>query len=120
MAGDEHRGRVGVESVGRILGVSASAYYPADPATVEELVAIMRCTGRAPGGLRTRALTVPLWRAGLRISEALGVADSDLHWAPGGVRPAREGGKRRGGVALSARRREREGSIRGPRPANWP
>jgi site-specific recombinase XerC len=45
--------------------------YPANPPTVEEIVAVMRCAGGQPYGLRTRALIVLLWRAGLRISEAL-------------------------------------------------
>ena len=45
--------------------------YAADPPSVEEIVAVMRCAGDAQHGLRTRALIVLLWRAGLRISEAL-------------------------------------------------
>jgi site-specific recombinase XerD len=49
--------------------------YPADPPTVEELVAIMRCAGGTPYGLRTRTLIVLLWRAGSRISEALALAE---------------------------------------------
>jgi site-specific recombinase XerD len=52
--------------------------YPADPPTVEEIVAVMRRAGDRPHGLRTRALIVLLWRAGLRISEALSLAESDL------------------------------------------
>src|SRR5215216_1019325 len=58
--------------------------YPADPPTVEELVSIMRCAGGTPYGLRSRTLIVLLWRAGLRISEALALAESDLHPATGG------------------------------------
>jgi site-specific recombinase XerC len=45
--------------------------YPADPPTTEEIIAVMRCAGGAPYGLRARALVVLLWRAGLRVSEAL-------------------------------------------------
>ena len=45
--------------------------YPADPPTVEEIVAVMRAVGDRPDGDRLRALIVLLWRAGLRISEAL-------------------------------------------------
>lgn len=37
---------------------------------------MMRCAGDAPYGLRTRALVVLLWRAGLRISEAIALAES--------------------------------------------
>jgi site-specific recombinase XerD len=47
--------------------------YPADPPTVEEIVAVMRAAGDRLPGLRTRALIVLLWRAGLRINEALPV-----------------------------------------------
>jgi site-specific recombinase XerD len=70
--------------------------YPADPPTVEEVVAVMRCAGPMPHGLRARALIVLLWRAGLRISEALALAESDLNRATGGVLVRRgKGGKRR-------------------------
>jgi integrase len=44
--------------------------YPADPPTVEEIIAVMRAAGDSSEGYRLRALIVLLWRAGLRISEA--------------------------------------------------
>jgi hypothetical protein len=70
--------------------------YPADPPTVEEIVAVMRKAGDKPHGLRTRALIVLLWRAGLRISEALGLAESDLDASRGSVLVRwGKGGKRR-------------------------
>src|SRR4051794_36696942 len=82
-----HRGRVPSNKGRR---------YPADPPTVEEVVAIMRHAGDNAYGLRTRALIVLLWRAGLRISEALALAESDLDPATGGVLVRRgKGGKRR-------------------------
>src|SRR3954454_4799217 len=71
-----HRGRV-PRNKGR--------RYPADPPTVEEIVAIMRYAGDTAYGLRTRALIVLLWRAGLRISESLALAESDLDPVSGGV-----------------------------------
>jgi site-specific recombinase XerD len=52
--------------------------YPADPPTIEEIVADMRVAGERPDGLRLRALIVMLWRAGLRIGEALALAETDL------------------------------------------
>jgi integrase len=52
--------------------------YPADPPTVEEIVAVMRTAGDRPDAHRLRALIVLLWRAGLRISEALALQESDL------------------------------------------
>ncbi len=70
--------------------------YPADPPSVEEIVAVMRIAGNEPHGLRTRALVVLLWRAGLRISEALALAESDLDRERGGVLVRHgKGGKRR-------------------------
>jgi site-specific recombinase XerD len=38
----------------------------------------MHAAGDDPGGLRLRALIVVLWRAGLRISEALALLETDL------------------------------------------
>jgi hypothetical protein len=38
--------------------------YPADPPTIEEIVAVMRYAGDRPDGLRMRGLIVVLWRAG--------------------------------------------------------
>ena len=52
--------------------------YPADPPRVEEIVAVMRQAGGGLHGDRTRGLIVVLWRAGLRISEALDLRESDL------------------------------------------
>jgi hypothetical protein len=70
--------------------------YPADPPAVEEIVAVRRVAGGTAQGLRTRALIVVLWRAGLRISEALALAESDLDRARGSVLVRRgKGGKRR-------------------------
>ena len=59
--------------------------YPADPPTVEEIVAVMRAIGDRSDGHRLRALIVLLWRAGLRISEALALQESDLDRACGAV-----------------------------------
>jgi site-specific recombinase XerD len=70
--------------------------YPADPPTVEEIVAVMRCAGQTTHGLRVPALIVVLWRAGLRISEALALTESDLDRATGAILVRHgKGGKRR-------------------------
>ncbi len=67
-------------------------HYPADPPTIEEIVAVMRTVGDRADGHRLRALIVLLWRAGLRISEALALGESDLDRSRGAVPcPAREG-----------------------------
>ena len=52
--------------------------YPADPPRVEEIIAVMRQAGDGVHGDRVRGLIVVLWRAGLRIQEALALNESDL------------------------------------------
>jgi integrase len=70
--------------------------YPPDPPSVEEIVAVMRSAGDGAEGVRLRALIVILWRAGLRISEALALAESDLDAIRGAVLVRRgKGGRRR-------------------------
>ena len=63
----------------------------------------MRVAGDAIHGLRTRALIVVLWRAGLRIIEALALAESGLDRSRGSVLVRRgKGGKRRAAPTLPA------------------
>jgi len=59
--------------------------YPADPPRVEEIIAVMRTAGPGDHGDRIRALVVVLWRAGLRINEALSLAETDLEPRRGSV-----------------------------------
>jgi integrase/recombinase XerD len=76
--------------------------YPADPPTTEEIVAVMRVAGERPDGLRLRALIVLLWRAGLRIGEALALTETDLDRSRGTVLVRRGKG---------AKARSRDGSL---------
>src|SRR5579871_617129 len=70
--------------------------YPADPPRVEEIVAVMREAGDGPHGDRARGLVVVLWRAGLRIAEALALGEADLDQCRGALLIRRgKGGKRR-------------------------
>ena len=70
--------------------------YPADPPTVEEIVAVMRLTGEHRHGWRLRALIVVLWRGGLRIHEALALTEHDLDPRRGSLLVRNgKGGKRR-------------------------
>lgn len=70
--------------------------YPADPPRVEEIVAVMRRAGDRPHGLRIRGLVVVLWRAGLRIAEALALNESDLEPSQGAILVrCGKGGRRR-------------------------
>jgi len=69
---------------------------PADPPTVEEIIAVMRAAGARPPGLRMRGMIVVLWRAGLRISEALALTEADLGHDRGSLLVRRgKGGRRR-------------------------
>ncbi len=70
--------------------------YPPDPPTVEEIIAVMRAAGEDREGVRLRGLIVVLWRAGLRISEALALAESDRDRDRGSILVRRgKGGRRR-------------------------
>jgi site-specific recombinase XerD len=70
--------------------------YPADPRRVEEIIAVMRRAGNRPHGLRIRCLIVVLWRAGLRIAEALSLSESDLEPAQDAILVrSGKGGRRR-------------------------
>ena len=56
----------------------------------------MRAAGDAPEGMRLRGVIIVLWRAGLRISEALALAETDLDRQRGAVLVrASKGGRRR-------------------------
>ena len=70
--------------------------YPADPPTIEETVTVMRHAGDGIHGRRLRGLIVVLWRAGLRICEALALAEADLDARRGSLLVRRgKGGRRR-------------------------
>ncbi len=74
--------------------------YPADPPRVEEIVAVMRTAGDRESGSRLRALIVVLWRAGLRIQEALELAEGDLDSRRGAIliRSGKNGRRREVGM----------------------
>ncbi|MGH2872523.1 MAG: tyrosine-type recombinase/integrase [Solirubrobacteraceae bacterium] len=70
--------------------------YPADPPTVEEIILVMRQAAAGQCADRTRGLIAMLWRAGLRISEALALTETDLDPKTGSVLVrSGKGGKRR-------------------------
>jgi site-specific recombinase XerD len=76
--------------------------YPADPPKVEEIVAVMRHAGDDAHGRRLRGLIVVLWRAGLRIQEALALAEADLDPRRGSLLVRRGKGGRRREVGMDA------------------
>ncbi len=59
--------------------------YPADPPTFDEIIAVMRQAGPTRRGHRLNALIVVLWRAGLRIHEALSLTETDLDQRRGSI-----------------------------------
>ena len=71
-------------------------FYPADPPTVEEIVAVMRQTPDDRHGARLRGLVVVLWRGGLRVAEALALGERDLDHRRGSILVRNgKGGRRR-------------------------
>jgi integrase len=70
--------------------------YPADPPTVEEIVVVMRHAADDRHGRRLGAMIVVLWRAGLRIQEALALGEHDLDPGRGSLLVRNgKGGRRR-------------------------
>ena len=70
--------------------------YPADPPSVEEIVAVMRQVGTDRHGARLRAVIVVLWRGGIRIQEALALTERDLDPHRGSILVRHgKGGRRR-------------------------
>ncbi len=57
--------------------------YAPEVLTREEVRALLAACGRSATGLRNRALLVVLWRAGLRVGEALALRPSDVDPAAG-------------------------------------
>jgi integrase len=85
--------------------------YPPDPPRPEEIIAVMRCCSDGLHGLRARGLIAVLWRSGLRVQEALDLAELDLDRRRGSLLVRRgKGGRRRevGTVARSAGEHPRE------------
>ena len=76
--------------------------YPADPPKVEEIIAVMRAAGDGAHGRRLRGLIVIMWRAGLRIQEALTLAEADLDQRRGALVVRRGKGGRRREVGMDA------------------
>lgn len=74
--------------------------FPADPPRVEEIVAVIKAVGTGPQGLRLRGLIAILWRSGLRVSEALSMAESDLEPTRGALLVRHGKGDRRREVGM--------------------
>jgi site-specific recombinase XerD len=69
---------------------------------VEEIVAVMRTAGVGAHGRRLRGPIVIMWRAGLRIQEALALTEGDLDQRRGSLLVRRGKGGRRREVGMDA------------------
>lgn len=71
--------------------------FPVEILTAEEAVSLIKaCSAKSATGLRNRALLTVLYRAGLRISEALALRSKDVNLEAGTLTVLRgKGGKRR-------------------------
>jgi site-specific recombinase XerD len=76
--------------------------YAADPPTVDEIIAVMRHAGHARYGNRLNGLIVVLWRAGLRINEALSLNETDLEEQRGSILVRHGKNERRRQVGMDA------------------
>jgi site-specific recombinase XerD len=77
-------------------------FYPADPPTVEEIIAVMRQVSDDRHGWRLRALIVVLWRGGLRVQEALALSERDLDPRRGSLLVRNGKGGRRREIGMDA------------------
>ena len=74
--------------------------YPPDPPRPEEIILVTRQAGQTRHGLRIRALIAVLWRGGLRISEALALAETDIDRCRGALLIRHGKGDRRREVGM--------------------
>jgi site-specific recombinase XerD len=99
--------------------------FPPEPLTKGQVHALLRaCSRRAPTGIRNAALIITLWRAGLRISEALALRPADLDAARWQIRVLHGKGDKARTVAIGPdawafleRWRDRRRELKIPRGA---
>src|SRR5260370_37633859 len=76
--------------------------YPADPPSVEEIIAVMRQAGQSVHGLRVRGLIVVLWRGALPGHEDRAPTGGDRNATAGAGRVEQGQGGRRRGVRMGS------------------
>lgn len=74
--------------------------FPPEPLRPREVLALMKACSRGHAGKRDRALIVVMWRAGLRISEALALRPKDIDLDEGEIRVLRGKGDKDRTVAI--------------------
>jgi site-specific recombinase XerD len=84
-----------------MVAVKNAAKLPVEILTADEVQSLLKgCSNRCPTGVRNRALIVCLWRAGLRIGEALALLPKDLNAKAGTLRVLHGKGDKARTVAL--------------------
>lgn len=81
---------------------NAGRTFPPEPLTAAEIAALLAALGKGKSGTRDQALTVVLWRSGVRIAEALALYLKDVDVAAGTVTVLRGKGGRRRTVGIDA------------------
>jgi integrase len=79
---------------------NAGHKYPPEPLTREEVARVLAACGRGAAGYRNRALIVVLYRAGLRISEALALYPKDIDTKAGAISVLEGKGRKHGTVGI--------------------
>lgn len=83
-----------------VTPLNAGRKFPAEVLTGEEISLLIRACGRGPAGLRNRALIITMWRAGLRVAEALALRPKDIDTAAGTITVLHGKGNRRRTVGI--------------------
>jgi hypothetical protein len=91
--------------------------YPTETPKVEQIIAVTRTADEGTHGRRVRGLIVIVWRAGLRIQEALALTEGDLDQRRGALLVRRDKGGRTQSITARGRRRTRLGAR--IRPVRW-
>jgi site-specific recombinase XerD len=86
-----------------MVALNKGRKFPAEPLSADEVKCLINsCSRRAPTGIRNRALLVVLYRAGLRVSEALGLMPKDCNLEAGSLRVLKGKGRAARTVGLDA------------------
>lgn len=74
--------------------------FPPEVLTPDEVYALIRECGRGPAGIRNRALIMLMWRAGLRVAEALALERKDIDFDRGWITVLHGKGDKRRAVGI--------------------
>lgn len=90
-------------NVHRVMPCTRGQRYPVEVLTSEEAQSLIAaCGARSPSGIRNRALLVVMWRAGLRVQEALDLRVRDIDFERGTINVRHGKGDRQRIVGIDA------------------